>query len=107
MRPRPARSRARSRPHTNGDSRAVSARYRRTALSAPDRAPRWRYDRTWLVPHDHRCNLLDSYKFGYSLSQPSRRLEFDAMNNNTHRHGAPLVMTVREELCLDYANTRY
>jgi predicted RNA-binding Zn ribbon-like protein len=29
------------------------------------------------------------------------------MNNETHHHDAPLVMAVREELCLDYANTRY
>jgi predicted RNA-binding Zn ribbon-like protein len=28
------------------------------------------------------------------------------MNNEAHHHDAPLVMTVREELCLDYANTR-
>lgn len=29
------------------------------------------------------------------------------MNSETHPHDAPLVMVVREELCLDYANTRY
>jgi predicted RNA-binding Zn ribbon-like protein len=29
------------------------------------------------------------------------------MNNETHPHDAPLVVAVREELCLDYANTRY
>jgi predicted RNA-binding Zn ribbon-like protein len=29
------------------------------------------------------------------------------MNNTTHHHDAPLVMAVREALCLDYANTRY